>query len=206
MRVSAGRNTKDHVLLTSFAAAEPGATKLRLRDHHIAYEGVPGSGVTWGVYGTTSTDRALFWAHAAAERVGSTLFTIEMLFALRNLHLLPAAIDRELVERTGFLSIRRLRSPFGAEMHELVLARLARHVSREDLSSDRNLSLSELMMKYPAAAAWILQSEPSVRLIVHPVRLRGSAQVIDVGTMRVAQAKVITPRVRYMEDQIIVSY
>ena len=207
MRVSAGRNIKDHVLLTSFASAEPSATKLLLRDHNIAYEGVPGTGVAWGVYGTTSTDRALYWAaHAAAMRANTALFTIEMSCALKNLYLLPAAIDRALVERTGFLHIRRLRSAFGAEIHELVLAHLARRMSWADLSSDRNRSLSELMMKYPAAASWILQSEPSVKLIVHPVQLGGSAHMIDVGTMRVAQAKVMTPRVKYMEDQVSVSY
>ena len=133
-------------------------------------------------------------------------FTIEMPCVLKNLHLLPAAIDRALAERTGFLHIRRVKSTFGAEIYELVLAHLAQRLSRADLSSDRNRSLSELMMKYPAAAAWILQSEPSVQLIVHPVRLGGSARMIDVGTMRVAKAKAMTPRVRYLEDRVAVSY
>lgn len=207
MATSASSNTKDHVLLTLHAVAESGA-KLRLSDHKLSYEGIPGRRVMSGVYGITSTEKALFWASDAAARTGRQLFTIQMQCALKNLHLLPAAIDTALVKATGFIHIGRLRADLRSEMHAFVLAHLERSPFSASIASDRHLSFTDLMVKYPLAAEWILKEYPFAELVVHPVQLCGSPSAlrIDIGTMRVDKARRMTPRVRYLEDQVSVIF
>ena len=198
-------NQSDHVALTTVAMFGQQPSTISLGDHSISFGGATNRATFTAAYGLNGADTANRCGYAIAEANQLQYLRIRSFCELRDLTQLQGKrLSRALVELTGFIDIDRIPSSFQKELLQSVLVFLTRTLDAARMMTLRALSLHDVMLRHPETAAFILATEPKVKLIVHPATMMN--QKLSVATVRAATARAMRSQVMYLESQIQVSY
>jgi hypothetical protein len=188
--------------------------RVVLKDQTLQYEGMPslksGQFIT-GVYGAQSTQTAVVaasrWAQDLIDRTGQAhrVLMLDINYKVDNFSLTREQTRRELMEATGWLHLDRLASSFREEMKEKCVAWLHTKSARGVAARAAELSLQEIVLKYPKLVGMLFEEEPSVKGIVHPVRpLLDTSITLWAATIRYEPARIFNPVLRYLPGVTIV--
>jgi hypothetical protein len=182
--------------------------RVVLKEHSLKYEGMPsfkpGQFIT-GVYGAQSTQTAVVtasrWAQDLIERTGKAhrVLMLDINYKVDNFSMIREQTRREHMEATGWLHLDRLASAFREEVKEQCVAWLHKNAARGVAARAAELTLQEIVLKYPKLVAMLFEEEKSVKAIVHPVRpVLDTSITLWAATIRYEPSRIHNPVLRYL--------
>ena len=191
------------IKLSTFAFARAAPPRFVFSEHPIAFRGMRADPrYVWGAYGHNGRSGALRLTGEHADRVGMHFTELRLFFQLREYENV-GAINREIVERTGFLNLLRLQRDYREEVRMVVLGHLESTLDAVRLSALKSMSLEQLVMAHPAAAQALLTLLRGVDVVVHPVIPvgdDGEGPAFNIATVLGKAARKMQVRARYHEQ------
>lgn len=201
---------KAWIPFTNFAIVDKVPAALKLQDFLFPYEGVePDPAFIWGLYGTLSSNHGLFLVDSYARKQGKMPLTVQGWYRVDNFDRVRSQIDEAIAEDSGFLHLDRLKSSYREQLREAVLEYAAANIPtwNADLSKDR--TLNEIIIRYPSLVKVIFAQNRKINMVVHPVRQvydLTDRRTLTVATMRMIKKRIMAVQIRYLEDQVTVSF
>ena len=177
---------------------------------HFGNHGVPiermadDPGFVTGAYATSSTP-AMWMANDQAEANGEQILRLLLHFAVRGGLPPTGAIDRVAALATGFFHIDRLSEKFSAEIRDFLLEALRRTLPPRACASLKEMSLNDILFRYPKLVRILLDEEPLADVVVYaavPAYASMRKRQINVATVRTSRALTMPAQVVYLEKSI----
>lgn len=201
---------KDWIPFTNFAFVDQIPESIKLRDHLLPYQRLDlDDGYICGLYGTVSANQGLFLANAFAASHGKMALTVQGWYRVDNFDLVKSRIDLAVVEDSGFINLDRLKTSFRDEIREVVAAYAAKTIDNWNRLATDELSLNELILKFPSLVKAIFEVSDKITLVVHPVHQSfgpDDRKVLTAATMKMIKERVMAVQVRYLEDRVKVEF
>ena len=195
---------KGWIPFANYAIVDRTPETIRLQDHMFPYKGAkPDERFLWGLYGTMSANLGLFMAEGHANKVKKHSLTLQGWYRVDEYELSRSQIDEQIVSRTGFLHLDRLRKGYREEVHDQLLAAAEATIPgfRRQIFADK--SLSDLVVAYPSVVRELIDSNRKINLVVHPARQtydEHDTRLLSVATMRHVKSRVMDVQVLYQES------
>lgn len=167
--------------MVNFAMVKGMPARLTLTEHLFPYRGCEEDDkFIWGVYGTTSINAAIFSAasHAAEmsqkETDGQQIKSLQVTawFRIDDFRSVPTQLSVEDVQRHGYLHLGRMASAFREILRsrwvEWVRVQRPNEASTMGASLDE-LHLDELAVRFPLFVRVLLDEDPNLHAVIHPV-------------------------------------
>ena len=201
---------KAWIPFTNFNVSNEQPTVIALKDCLFPYEGCEDNeGFIWGLYGTLSANQGMFLVDSFATKNGKSPLTVQGWYRVDNFDSVRSQIDEEIAESSGFLHLDRLKSSYRDQLRELVLLYAESKIKGWKKTINEGRTLHELVLSYPRLIQAIFDYNPNINLIVHPVYQRydpTDRRTLSVATMRNIESRVMSVQVRYLEDQVKVTF
>lgn len=195
---------RDQVCFTVYVLAETMPDVVRVRDHLFPFEGMQADpALLWGVYGTTSTNDALFIAERYARQNKRTLLTVSMWYHIPKFSLTRRYLTEEAALESGYLHFARLSKDYRDKLLGMANVWAKKHVHASARMFLPGLTLDEFVRRYPAFIRYLFKEYPQYGIIVHPVQQSydlTDQTVIWVATVRADGDRVKRAEVRFMPD------
>lgn len=194
---------KNWIPFANFALVSETPAKLTLRDHLFEFEGqTHDPAFITGVYGTTSTNQAMFLISPYANRLKKTYLILQGWYQIDEGESNRAQIDKETSHSTGFLHLERVKKSYREELHAQLL-----DAAEEGIPGFRRVAWSDkpmvdLLVQHPQLVRALFANDRKLNMIVHPVRQMydpSDHRTIAVATMRYIKSRIKTVEARYNE-------
>lgn len=201
------KRPKDWLPVVNFAMAEGVPRSFNLREHLFPYVGCePDPRYIWGVYGTTSINVAIYSAAHMASRQRRRSLQLTSWILVEDFHKTPAQNDGAF-ESISYLHLGRAKSSVRKLLREKwidwIRSRTPEQYERLAEQLDK-LSLEDLASHFPGYVRVLLEENPQLRAIVHPVIPEftdgKSAANLWVLTSKYDKDRVMASEVRFLSD------
>lgn len=175
------KRPKDWLPMVNFAMVKGMPARLTLTDHLFPYIGGEANDrFIWGVYGTTSINAAIFSAasHAAEmsqkDPEGQQVKSLQLTawFRIDDFRSVPTQLSAEDVQRHGYLHLGRMASVFRDDIRPRWVDWVRTQRPHEALAMGSSLDalhLDELAVRFPLFVRVLLDEDPNLHAVIHPV-------------------------------------
>lgn len=186
--------------------------KVELKDHSLQFvdSGSFSSGLITGVYGSHSKQMALVCAaNWSRQRSGSSglnrILMLDANYRVDNYDLTRTQVRADTLEKTGWLHLDRVAASFRDEIKEQWLAWIASSSAPGVAARMSDMSLIDIAQKMPRCVARMLDENPDIRGIVHPVSPTiDPSVVLWVATVRYESDRFEGATVRFLPQVEVV--
>lgn len=198
-----GRRNKDWVLLTLFVFADDMPKVVHVKQNSLDYDGAhPSRKHLTGVYGTNSRDAALFLASSWADAKGQSLYLLDVWAHLPNFHATRSQITREIIQDSHWMHTERLSSALKEEVHMKALKWIGSKHGQAAQAAAIDMQVPNIMLEYPDFAMKVLDEDPDLSMIVHPVRaafdLSRPKMSFWAATVHLDRVSIVHQEIRHM--------
>lgn len=161
-------------------------------------------GFVTGAYATSSSP-AMWMANDQADANGEQVLRLLLHYAVREGLPPTGVIDRVAALSTGFFHIGRLSEKFRNEIRDFLLEELRRNLLPRAFASLEDVSLSNILVRYPELVRVLLNEEPLADVVVYaavPAYASQRKRQINVATVRTSRASNMPAQVVYLEESI----
>lgn len=199
------KRPKDWLPIVNFAMVDSIPRSINLREHLFSYVGCEDDPrFIWGVYGTTSINVAIYVAADAATAKRRRSLQITSWMRVDNFQSAQANLTDAGFEAASYLHLGRASSALRETIRVKWVAWVrANHGAAYGEHLDK-LSLEYLAAHFPGYVRVILDENPNLRALVHPVTPSYSEGSSDahfwVLTARYDKSQVMASEVRFVSD------
>jgi hypothetical protein len=196
-----------HIRIGRHAIVPGEASHVDFRDHALPIRGLaPDARFVTGAYGA-SIDPACLMASRVAQSIGMQDYRLYLHYEVRG-GVPRNSIGGAEARSTGFLPTGRLVASFRDELHESLRSHMRRMLSPSASAYLDRLSFEDLLVQHPALARVLLDDEPRLDVVVHPVVLQyeGCEEIgILAATVRAERAAQMSVQVYRCEGSVTAS-
>ncbi|MEP7297654.1 MAG: hypothetical protein ABI702_15840 [Burkholderiales bacterium] len=199
------KKERGSIKLGGFAFVRKMPERVYFGNHGVPIERMADDpGFTTGVYATSNTP-AMWMANDQADANGEQVLRLLLHYAVRGGMPPLGAIDRAAALATGFFHIGRLSEKFRAEIRDFLLENLRRTLLPGAFASLEDVSLDNILVRYPELVRVLLNEEPLADVVVYaavPAYASQRKRQINVATVRTSRAWMMAAQVVYLEKSI----
>lgn len=164
------RRRKDWVLIRSYVFAKDIPTRVEVQKHSLDYVGKRANKkFLTGIYGTNSGDAGGYLATNWANNQGSRIFYLDVWCEVPNFHASRAQMTRETIAESHWLHLDRMSVELKNEIKEKMLDWIKKKHGPDAQRNAEDLNCQQMVLAHPFLANKLLDSEPDVGMLVHPV-------------------------------------
>lgn len=200
------RRRKDWVLIRSYVFSKDTPTKVDINKHSLDYVGKRGNKkYLTGVYGTNSGDAGGYLATNWANDQNLRIFYLDVWCEIPNFHASRAQMTRETIAESHWLHLDRMSVDLKEEVKTNFLEWIKKKHGAEAEQNAEDLSCQQLVLLYPFLANKLLDSEPEIGMLVHPIYTpydEGSVKPLSLwaATINTELIQIKGAEIRYLPD------
>ena len=203
---SGSRRRKDWVLIRSYVFSKDAPKRVDVRKFSLDYVGKKeDKKYMTGIYGTNSGDAGGYLATNWANDEKSRIFYLDVWCEIPNFHASRAQMTRQTIAESHWLHLYRMSVDLKDEIKQEFLGLIKKKHGQEAEQAASDLSCQQLVLAYPFLVNKLLDAEPDIGMLVHPVYTHfdeGSVKPLSLwaATVNTDLIQIRGAEVRYMPD------